>query len=82
MEQGWRGGQADGAELQRRGMEVLGAPGVSPEYLALVDEQLRPVARAAARTVVVTAAKVGAIRLIDNVILGEGVAGDPTVSPA
>src|SRR5204863_42924 len=62
-----------------RGVEVLKAPGVSPGYLELVDEQLRPVARADARTVVVIAAQVGPTRLIDNVVLGEGVARDVSV---
>jgi pantoate--beta-alanine ligase len=78
-EQTWRSGEADPAALQRRGMEVLRAPGVEPEYLALVDEDLQPVTRATARTVAVLAAHVGATRLIDNVVLGEGVAADPTV---
>jgi pantothenate synthetase len=52
---------------------------VTPEYLALVDEHVRPVARADARTVVLVAARVGTTRLIDNVILGEGVAADTAV---
>src|SRR5256885_9134531 len=60
-------------------MQALTAPGVSPEYLALVDEQMRPVARVDARTVVVIAARVGTTRLIDNVVLGEGVAADTAV---
>ena len=79
VEQTWRSGEADAAALQRRGLEVLGAPGVEPEYLVLVDEDLQPVARATPRTVAVLAARVGATRLIDNVVLGEGVAADPTV---
>ncbi len=79
VEQAWRSGEADTKALQRRGMEVLTAPGVRPGYLELVDEQLRPVARADARTVVAIAAHVGATRLIDNVVLGEGVAGDVSV---
>ena len=79
VEQAWRSGEADPKALQRRGMEVLKAPGVSPGYLELVDEQLRPVARADARTVVVIAAQVGPTRLIDNVVLGEGVARDVSV---
>jgi pantoate--beta-alanine ligase len=79
VEQTWRSGEADPAALQRRGMEILRAPGVEPEYLALVDEDLQPVTRATARTVAVLAARVGATRLIDNVVLGEGVAADPTV---
>jgi pantoate--beta-alanine ligase len=76
VEQAWRSGEADAKALQRRGLEVLAAPGVSPEYLALIDERMRPVTRADARTVVAVAARVGATRLIDNVVLGDGVAGD------
>lgn len=79
VEQAWRGGEADPRALERRGLDVLRAPGVTPEYLALVDETLRPVARADARTVVVVAARVGRTRLIDNVVLGEGVAADVAV---
>src|SRR6266511_6156133 len=45
VEQAWRGGEADPGPLARRGLEVLRAPGVAPEYLALVDDQMRPVAR-------------------------------------
>src|SRR6266480_3817377 len=52
---------------------------VEPDYLALVDEQMRPVARVDARTVVLVAARVGKTRLIDNVVLGEGVASDISV---
>jgi pantoate--beta-alanine ligase len=79
VEQAWRAGEADPAALERRGLEVLRAPGVHPEYLALVDEELRRVTRADARTVVVVAARIGATRLIDNVVLGEGVAADTAV---
>src|SRR5881628_1316822 len=76
VEQAWRSGEADPKALERRGWEVLKAPGITPEYLALVDERLRPVVRADARTVVVLAARVGQTRLIDNVVLGEGVGSD------
>ena len=79
VEQVWRSGEADAHALERRGREVLSAPGVTPEYVALVDEQLRPVSRADARTVVAVAARVGATRLIDNVALGDGLAADTTV---
>ncbi len=79
MEQAWRSGEADPKALERRGMEVLTAPGVTPKYLALVDEQLRAVTRVDAHTVAVIAARVGATRLIDNVALGEGVASDVSV---
>lgn len=77
VEQAWRGGLADATALARKGMEVLAGPGVTPEYLALVDAGMQPVARADAATVVVAAARVGTTRLIDNVVLGEGVAADP-----
>ena len=79
VEQAWRGGEAEPGPLARRGLEVLRAPGVAPEYLALVDEQMRSVARVDARTVVLVAARVGKTRLIDNVVLGEGVANDISV---
>ncbi len=79
VEQTWRSGEADPAMLQRRGLDTLRAPGVEPDYLALVDDNLQPVTRATPRTVAVLAARIGATRLIDNVVLGEGVAADPTV---
>ena len=82
VEQAWRGGEADPGPLARRGLDVLRAPGVAPEYLALVDDQMRPVARVDARTVVLVAAKVGKTRLIDNVVLGEGIANDVSVRTA
>lgn len=79
VEQAWRGGEADPAALARRGNAVLAAPGVAPEYLAFVDETMRSVTRVDARTVAVVAARVGRARLIDNVVLGEGVSADPAV---
>jgi len=82
VEQAWRGGEANPGPLARRGLDVLRAPGVAPEYLALVDEQMRPVARVDARTVVLVAAKVGKTRLVDNVVLGEGIANDLSVRTA
>ncbi len=80
VEQAWRGGEADARVLERRGWSALAAPGITPEYVALVDEECRPVARAGAQGVVVTAARIGSTRLIDNVVLGEGVTADPTAS--
>ena len=79
VERTWRGGAADPATVERRGMEALSAPGVAPEYLALVDDHLRPVERVTQATVALVAARVGTTRLIDNVILGEGVGADPAV---
>jgi pantoate--beta-alanine ligase len=78
-EQLWRGGEADPGALRQKVLATLGAAGVAAEYVGLVDEDLQPVPRASARTVVVIAAQVGTTRLLDNVVLGEGVGADPTV---
>ena len=84
VEQAWRGGESDPRALERRGMEVLQVPGVTPEYFKLVDAQIRPVARVDAKTIAVVAAKVGSggTRLIDNVVLGEGIGNDVPVRTA
>lgn len=79
VERAWRGGQADPVALRARGLEILTVPGVTPEYLAFVDEAMRPVERVTQTTVALVAARVGTTRLIDNVVLGEGVGADPTV---
>ena len=81
LEQTWRAGEADPAKLQRAGLEAMHAPGVIPEYCALIDEDLQPVTRVTARTVAVVAARVGKTRLLDNVVLGEGIGADPRVTP-
>jgi pantoate--beta-alanine ligase len=81
IEQTWRAGEADPSRLQRAGLEAMRAPAVIPEYCALVDEDLQPVIRITPRTVAVVAARVGKTRLLDNVVLGEGIAADPRVSP-
>ncbi|HXQ29224.1 MAG TPA: pantoate--beta-alanine ligase [Gemmatimonadales bacterium] len=79
VEQAWRGGEADAAALTRRGTKVLAAPGVTPQYVGLVGEDLEPVTRADPRTVVLVAAHVGSTRLIDNVALGDGLTQDIAV---
>jgi pantothenate synthetase len=49
-------------------------PGVKVEYIAIVEPTaLAPLDQADASTVVAIAARVGRTRLIDNIILGEGV---------
>jgi pantothenate synthetase len=67
--------------VQRAGLEAMHAPGVIPEYCALVDENVQPVSRVTAHTVAVVAARVGKTRLLDNVVLGEGIGADPRVTP-
>jgi pantoate--beta-alanine ligase len=81
LEQTWRGGEADPAALQRAGLETLRGPGIITEYCALIDNDLQPVSRVTAHTVAVVAARVGKTRLIDNVVLGEGIGADPRVRP-
>ena len=81
LEQGWRGGEADPTKLQRVGLEAMHAPGVIPEYCALINEDLQPVTRVTAQTVGIVAARVGKTRLLDNVVLGEGIGADPRVAP-
>ncbi len=79
VERAWRGGQPDPARLMARGLEVLTVPGVTPEYLAFVDPDVKPVDRVTQTTIALVAARVGSTRLIDNVVLGEGVGADPTI---
>jgi len=81
LEQTWRGGEADPATVQRAGLEALRVPNVTAEYCALVDENLQPVNRVTAHTVALVAARVGKTRLLDNVVLGEGIGADPRVTP-
>ena len=81
LEQTWRGGEADPLKVQRAGLEAMHAPGVIAEYCALVDDNMQPVSRVTAHTVGVVAARVGKTRLLDNVVLGEGIGADPRVTP-
>jgi pantoate--beta-alanine ligase len=70
----WAGGETGAARLEacaRRVFEVY--PGVRPEYIAVVEpDALAPVETAGAGCLMLVAARVGTTRLIDNVILGEG----------
>ena len=69
----WRLGERDARLLEKKGHDVLSAtPGVTADYFAVVaPETLVPVDQADAGAIVIVAAKVGATRLIDNVILGQ-----------
>jgi pantoate--beta-alanine ligase len=68
----FRSGRRDPAEVEAAARDLLAdAPGVEPDYLALVDAaSFEPVKQAEAGQVLATAARVGRTRLIDNVILG------------
>jgi pantoate--beta-alanine ligase len=63
-------GQRDPERLREAGHTAMAARGVAPEYLALVDpETFSPVPDASGRVLVVVAARIGATRLIDNILL-------------
>jgi pantoate--beta-alanine ligase len=71
----WRGGERSAKAIEarmRRFLETV--PEVQVEYIAVVDpEALAPVAEVQVTSVAALAARVGRTRLIDNIVLGEGV---------
>jgi pantoate--beta-alanine ligase len=70
----WRGGERRASQIEARMRAVLAmSPGVRPEYIAVTEPTaLAPVETADHGTVIALAARVGSTRLIDNIILGEG----------
>ena len=73
----WRGGEQDAGRLRSAAMAVLQAEPMleSVDYVSVVDaDSMAPVERAdtsgGRRVMVAVAARVGAVRLIDNVVLG------------
>ena len=66
--------EGDAAGIEGRMRRVLEmSPGVRLEYISLAEpEALAPVETVDGGTVVALAARVGSTRLIDNIILGEG----------
>ena len=72
----WRAGVRSAAEIERRARARLEVhPGIAVEYIAVVDPgTLAPVEGVDERTVVALAGRVGRTRLIDNIILGRGIA--------
>jgi pantoate--beta-alanine ligase len=67
----YRAGERDPAAMEAAARDLLeGAPGVDPDYVALVDPAtFEPVKQAGPGQVLATAARVGSTRLIDNAIL-------------
>lgn len=64
-------GVADTGALRARAVAVLEAAGIRSEYLAFVDpETLAPAAVVEGPVLVAIAARVGATRLIDNIVIG------------
>ena len=72
--EGFARGERRTSLLEAEMREVLSMhPSIAVEYIAVVSpENLEPVSEADADSVVVVAGRVGRTRLIDNVILGEG----------
>jgi pantoate--beta-alanine ligase len=65
-----RKGERSAAALIEAGTAAMTARGVEPEYLAVVDsETLEPVLELAGPALLAVAARVGRVRLIDNIIL-------------
>ena len=71
----WRGGERSAALLEARIRRFLGTvPDIQVEYVAVAEpEALAPVTEARGDTLVAIAARIGATRLIDNIVLDEGV---------
>lgn len=71
----WQGGERSAKAIESRMRRFLESfPGVQVEYVAVAEpEALAPVTEVQATTIVALAARVGLTRLIDNIILGEGV---------
>jgi len=71
------GGERDAAALCAALRRRLEQAGLVVEYVEAVDpDRLEPVATVAGDTLVAVAAQVGTTRLIDNIILGDGLAAD------
>ena len=71
----WHAGETRPSALEKRmRQELAREPSVTPEYIAVVDpEGLAPVAVADRTTIVAIAARVGGTRMIDNIVLAEGI---------
>ena len=73
-------GERDAARVRQRAMGHLG--GVDAEYLAIVDpDSFHDLTTIDGRALVAVAAKVGPVRLIDNVVLQVSPGGDPARAP-
>jgi pantoate ligase/cytidylate kinase len=72
----WRAGERSAAAIEARMRRVLEVhPGLAVEYVAVIEpETLTPVATVNAETVAAVAGRVGRTRLIDNIVLGRGLA--------
>ncbi len=74
----FRAGEREGAALEAAARAVLAAePALAVDYVACIEPgAFTPAARADGACVLAVAARVGTTRLIDNVVLGEGLEAD------
>ena len=71
VERAAAGGERHAEEALEAGRAILSQEGIFPEYFAAVDPNtLAPVASLEGGTLIAIAARVGSVRLIDNVIIG------------
>lgn len=70
----WRAGETDAGALEAGVRAHLAKfPGVKVEYVAIAEPRtLAPVVTASGETIVALAGRLGRTRLIDNIVLGEG----------
>jgi pantoate--beta-alanine ligase len=69
-------GERDAGRALREGASILSTAGIEPEYFSAVStDTLAPVPRIEGETLVALAARVGPVRLIDNVIVAPPTAG-------
>ncbi len=73
----WRAGETRSEVLERRMRETLSEyPAVLVEYIAVTEpESLEPVRVVDPTTVIALAARIGRTRLIDNIVVSEGIGG-------
>jgi pantoate--beta-alanine ligase len=63
-------GERDAVVVANVGSAAMRAEGIEPEYFAVVDRgSLQPLARLAGEVLIAVAARVGPVRLIDNIVL-------------
>ncbi len=81
--QSFKSGTSDTAALRRVVQDTLAQEtSVRLEYVETVDPRsMAPVSEASSDTLLALAAWIGRTRLIDNIILGEGIGGDEIVPP-
>jgi pantoate--beta-alanine ligase len=78
----WRAGETRSEVLERSMRETLRRfPAVLVEYIAVTEPQrLEPISAADQSTMIAIAARIGRTRLIDNIVLGEGIGRCDSVS--